>query len=96
MLSSVDEPAQTSALTVRAPRDHLYAQETLYTLRMPLPKVTQSEAAATGEGAEAQVSDIGPTVRPVWVKKRSAMPEFETRSEDRMAWGREVEWRMRL
>ncbi|KAI9632983.1 uncharacterized protein MKK02DRAFT_40363 [Dioszegia hungarica] len=53
----------------------LYSDETIYTLRMPPPT-----------GTEGDGPDLGPTIRPVWVKKRAALPVFEDKQE---GWGRE-------
>jgi hypothetical protein len=54
----------------------LYAEETVYTLRMP-------PTLGTASGC-----DLGPTVRPVWVKKRAALPVFVEKAEP--GWRREA------
>nr|XP_031859731.1 uncharacterized protein CI109_004803 [Kwoniella shandongensis]KAA5526803.1 hypothetical protein CI109_004803 [Kwoniella shandongensis] len=65
-------------------RPHLYSQETIYTLRLPV----QSDV----EGKEGEIN-LGPTVRPVLVKKRAGMPTWSDRDDGmraEMGWGRGI------
>ncbi|WWC95551.1 hypothetical protein V866_002416 [Kwoniella sp. B9012] len=63
---------------------HLYDQETLYTLRMPPTEAREQN----GEGG----IDIGPTAKPVHVKKRAGIPWNDTKMVDdgrhELGWGR--------
>lgn len=63
---------------------NLYSEETIYTLR--LPPVAPPEKT-NGSAGESGGIDIGPTVKPVWVRKRAALPVFETQD---IGWGRDV------
>ncbi|WVW86732.1 hypothetical protein I302_108786 [Kwoniella bestiolae CBS 10118] len=65
-------------------KNHLYDQDTLYTLRMP-PKFD-------GIGGGEEGIDIGPTAKPVHVRKRAGIPWNDTRMADdgrhELGWGR--------
>ncbi|WWC65698.1 uncharacterized protein I303_108319 [Kwoniella dejecticola CBS 10117] len=61
-------------------KKHLYDQETLYTLRIP-PR-------ETGNGDDE--IDIGPTAKPVHVRKRAAIPWDHDDARQDLGWGRNV------
>jgi hypothetical protein len=57
------------------PRAHLYYDETVYTLRLPVVAWEHVEEDST-ERVSGDV-DIGPTIRPEFVRKRGAIPGWE-------------------
>ncbi|WVQ79344.1 hypothetical protein IAT38_001441 [Cryptococcus sp. DSM 104549] len=85
LISTPPAPTSTSTTpaTTASPshhRPHLYSEETIYTLRMPSPAQLDGDAASG--------LDLGPTLRPVLVKKRSAMPSWTDRGGiDNYGWG---------
>jgi hypothetical protein len=70
------------------PRAHLYSDETVYTLRLPAPVWDHMEGDDTGRVSGAV--EIGPTVRPEFVKKRGALPAWESGVAIGGDWGRDV------
>jgi hypothetical protein len=76
-MTALEGPPETPV----AREQRLYSEETVYTFRIPLSLDLKQRG---GEGLGA---DIGPTVRPVMVKKRAGLPAFGNESE--------VEWSMR-
>lgn len=63
--------------------EKLYPQETIYTLRLLPEHINRLISNKQGD----DVVDIGPTVRPVMVKKRSGLPDWRDMEG---ALGREV------
>lgn len=54
----------------------LYADETIYTLRLPKESV--------------QALDLGNTAKPVMIRKRAGIPAWEGKEDKGLGWGREV------
>lgn len=84
-----DVPSVTSRATPAAEPEtphqpRLYADETIYTLRLP------AESAK-----ELDQLDLGNTARPILVRKRGGLPAWDARLDEGMGWGREVgpSWR---
>ncbi|ODO06973.1 hypothetical protein I350_04336 [Cryptococcus amylolentus CBS 6273] len=68
---------QSADATAGSHNPHRYAQETVYTMRIPQQNARDS-------------LDLGPTLRPVLIKKRSSIPTWEDgRDSDHRGWGRD-------
>ncbi len=86
--------AQDAAHAAR--NERLYADETIWTLRLPAAPSEES-AGETGGGV-----DLGPTVRPVFVKKRAGLRDVwteqgkaaATTTGGEVGWGREIGMRV--
>lgn len=57
----------------------LYADETVYTLRLP------AESAK-----ELDKLDLGNTARPILVRKRGGLPSWDPKLDEGMGWGKDV------
>lgn len=68
------EGPMSSSETPHQPR--LYADETVYTLRLPEESV--------------KTLDLGNTARPIMVRKRAGIPAWDGKEEGGMGWGREA------
>lgn len=74
-----DSPAGPARETESPHQPRLYADETIYTLRLP--------AEAAGELGQL---DLGNTARPILVRKRGGLPAWDPKLDEDMGWGKNV------